>query len=638
MTAPAPMVVPGSQMMTAHLVPLAPRTLRGEFHLTTDVTGRAPVSGAVARQLVNVGSRVEAGDRVLEVSSGAISRPVPVAEKRQVRAEREQVDVARGQSLLAQQLSIAQTQLATAQERVALAQQKVSSTRSLVKRLLAGEQIPATGEFAAPVPPRKRARRKRRRLPSEAPVSGDQGLIKDSLTSAKSGLSAAQSGREEAQGAVDSAQKKLDSSKAALEKAQADFKAEKITADVLQSARSDADDAAGALKSAQARAEAADKTLASRQNKLEEAQSLAQKSRDDNHAQAKTDQGAEDAPDETEAPSEKAFLTPTQAATLVAAALRESRAATQSADRMRSRVDDYQQQVKATSQKGESASRDMQIANQEVLDTTPRPVFTSARAPRSGTITWISRLAREVSDGQPVFGMSQSGSGFLRFEDKGNAWKALKVGQTLNAAPAPHLAQPGVTPTLTTVAVTPAPKESPSEAVSLAATNTLSAISPGASVGVFSVRLTRITPPQSDSDAAEVDAVRVDGAGVPDAVDAFQVELPAEAVPQDDAQNGIAATPSRPVVVPASVVLPRDGVNYVAVMEPSQKASMANSLAKSATLSWRPIEIVRQTPFDVEIKSGVRDGEKIVNQPALLLSQWKPEDKKPFPILLDASS
>ncbi len=651
------MVLARSQMMTARLAPLAPRTLRGEFHLTTDVMGRAPVSGEVARQLVNVGAHVEAGDRVLEVSTGAVSRPVPVAEVRQNRAEREQVTAVRSQSALSGQLLGAQNQLAAAQERVARAQERVTSTRALVKRLLAGEQIPATGEFASSKPPRERRRKRLRRIVTPEP-SREQGRAEEALSSAKSGLDAAQSERNDARKTVAGAQKKAEASKAALERAEADFKAEKTTADVLQNARSDADDAASALKTAQARADVTDKTLSSRQSKVESAQTLAQKSRD----VVKRDPAPKEAPDpvDAEPQTQQRYLSADQAGAMVASAVRESQSATRTAERLRARVDDYQHQVSSTSEQREEATQDLQVAQQQVLDTAPRAIYTVARAPRSGTITWVSRLAREVASGQSVFGISQGHSGFLRFEDKGSAWKSLKVGQTLNAAPdaeapnaeAPNAAElgatkPGATSTgtasqvATTANAVARPKvtatSSPAPLSATPPSPTITAIPTGANTPVFSVRLTRITAPESAGDAAQIDAVVLDASALPEGADAVQVQLPADAVPLGSA-TGIAASPIRPVVVPVSVVLPRDGVNYIAVMSPLSTSNTAStSAARPVTFSWRPVHVSRQTAFDVELQAGVHDGEQIVNQPALLLSQSKPEDKKPFSALLDAS-
>ena len=649
------MVMSRSQMLTAHLVPLAPRTLRGQFQLTTDVTGRAPVAGEVARQLVDVGAHVEAGDRVLEVSSGATSRAAPPIERQQNRAEREQMDVSRGQSALAQRLSIAQTQLSAAQDRVAQAQQRVASTRALVGRLLAGEQIPATGNISSP-PPRRRARRKRERIAStETQATRNAARDEAALSDAQSALEAARSDQDEAHSSLSVAQKKGDATEAALERAQSDFKAEKTTVDVLQGARSDADDATSALQAAQSRANATDRTFTAKQANEQEADNAAKRSREAARSSKREDEATPiDTPDETATPTtEGHLLTPEGAVALAAAALAESKAATRAADRMRARVDGYQRAVASTSQRAESASKDMQSAQQQVLDTAPRPVFTSARAPQGGTITWLSRLAREVSVGQPVFGLSQGSSkATLQFDDKTSAWKSLKVGQVLQAAaisPASSSAPPtrATAATPLSLAANPSPSEAgkvPSSPTTMPASNPSSPTTapnippaPLSNAGVFSVRLTRIEPPQGQK-TAQIEAVRVEESTVPVGDDAVQVELPAQAIPQNPSDAGTPASPARPVVIPASVILPRAGVNYIALVMPTKAAPSSSPSASSQirTVLWRPVQIARQTAFDVELRGGMRDGEEVVDQPALLLSQWKPEDHKPLLVTVDS--
>jgi hypothetical protein len=88
-------------------------------------------------------------------------------------------------------------------------------------------------------------------------------------------------------------------------------------------------------------------------------------------------------------------------------ALEESRRARREADRMQARVDEYNRQVKASRRQFQGAAESLQEAQQQVLNSVPRPRFTSAYAPASGTVVWISRLAREVGRGDAVFGLSR---------------------------------------------------------------------------------------------------------------------------------------------------------------------------------------------------------------------------------------
>ena len=129
-----------------------------------------------------------------------------------------------------------------------------------------------------------------------------------------------------------------------------------------------------------------------------------------------------------------------------------------------------------------------------------------------------------------------------------------------------------------------------------------------------------------------IDAENLGGAVATDAADAkeVQAELPLEALPIV-APGSMAG--SKVVVVPASVVLPRDGASFVAVVTGGDKAT-----SKPASLTWRAVEIERQTAFDIQIKSGLRDGEQVVDQPILLLSLSKPETKQSVPVVVQTTS
>ena len=356
----APMVLSASQLVTARTILQTPdgNTLRGQWNLATDVTGRAKASGEVARWVVEPGARVEAGDKVVEISTGAASRAAPFVESGQNSAEREQVAAANGQSALSQKLALAQQQLADAQDRVARAQAKVASTHILVRRLMAGEKIP--GERATTRP-------KSRRVVADATpttrLTREQQSAEDAASQAKVHAVAAKAEWDDAKKALTKAQKQVDSTTTKLSKAEADFKAEKTTADVLQAARTDADDAASELKAAQTRVDVAERAYASQQVKAATSEETVQSARvEARKSVAATPAKPTQEPERMEANS---YMTADQAATLVDAALRESKVATREADRIHSRVDDYQRQVKQTSQRVESASKDLQTAQQE---------------------------------------------------------------------------------------------------------------------------------------------------------------------------------------------------------------------------------------------------------------------------------
>ena len=638
----APMVLSASQLVKARLVPakLSARMLSGGWKLSTDALGHAQVSGEIARWAVEPGARVQAGDRVVEISTGAESQPVPVVERtRQRRAERTRIETGGDQAQLSQSLSVARTQLAAAQERVGAAQEKVASTRSLVKRLMDGEKIPVKGG----APTRKRRKiRVRRDVSDDSGASRDDGLTPAEVERAKSRAQGAKSELDDAKSALAGAERAAKSTAGALSRAETDFGAEKITADALQSAHDAADEAAANLKAAQTRVDVAEHTANSRQSKADAAEEEARRARS---AAAKKREAAppvEETVEEPDTDDGGRYMTADQAAPLAEEALREAKTAIRQADRVHARVAEYERQVKQTSRRVVVAAHDLEDTQETVMRSVPRAVFVSQRAPVSGTITWISRLAREVGVGQPIFGISRGGNRTLRFDDASGAWKLLKVGQTLRAASGtmPDTAAPEPQPVIVSSDVQTKlapvmPPSQPSGSASaqpgapLAQPDAPLAPMPVPPAPTFSIRITRITPPTREGGTATIDAQSLDSAPPSDEKN-VQAELPLDVLP-----IVLPGSPSgaKSVVVPASVVLPRDGGSFVAVVEtPVGKA------AKSPSLTWRAVQIERQTAFDVEIKSGLHEGEQVVDQPILLLSQLKPEDKKPMPIVVQATN
>lgn len=619
----APMMLLASQIVPVRVASPglagSNRTLRGQWKMSTDATGRAPVGGQVARWVVEPGTRVQTGDKVVEISTGRATRPAPIAESRQNSAEREQIAAADGQNALAQRLTLAQSQLVEAQERVARAKEKVAQTRVLVRRLQAGEKIPVDATNTN--------RQRITRATPEPRLSREQQRAVDAAQEARTRASSAKSELDEAQKALVKAQKQADAAAAALAKAEADYKVEKTTADVLQNARADADDAASTLKAAQTRADVARRAHATRQETAISSEAKAQNARSTQESTPATKPEAANVAGES-----RRYMTADQAATLVEAALRESKAATRQAERIHSRVDDYQRQVKQSSQRIESASKGLQQAQDSVMESVPRAVFTASRAPVTGTITWISRLAREVGTGESVFGISRGRSSVVRFEDKSGAWKSLKVGQILNAAPT---ADQNIKLPATSPAISPAMPSSTSPQMPASGSTATPSTVPVAALAptsTFSVRITQIFPPAKEGEAAQIEAVRSDGTTTKETgVTGVQAELPAAVMPV----AAPATTPSsqaRPVVVPLSVILPRDGSSFVAVVEEGKTST------QPLTLRWRVVQVERETPFDIEIKSGLHQGERIVDHPALLLSRLKPEENKALPVAIETLS
>ncbi len=630
----APMQLPASQLVAARFVSTAAgasgRTLTGQWKLSTDATGKATVSGEVARQVVGVGTHVEAGQNVLEISTGAESRPAPRAERQQDQAEKEQVAAANARNALAQKGPQAEIQLSAAQERVKQAQTKLTADRLLVKRLQSGEKIPLAGGEVKPTP-----QKSLRENPEAARLDRERKLAQSVASEARDHVTGAKSELDDAKKALTKAQKQADTATSALTKAETDFKAEKATADVLQNARADSDDAQVALKAAQTRADVALRAYDTSQDKATASENAANTARD---ASQKVAESPRETPTTVKTDDTGHYMTADQAAILVSDDLREFKAATRQADKIAARITDYQRQGTPTVERYESATKNLDQAQQNVVSSAPRAQFTSTVAPIAGTITWISPLARGVGAGEKVFGISQGRSSSLRFEDKSEAWKALHVGQTLNAASSPVPTTPtAVTPVTTSTTSSPNSPAMPASTALLGKKTSPLPETPAPSpipstpTPTFSVRITSIHQPTKEGEAAIINAVCTDSNGVVDtSARNVQMELPLDALPTTAPVSAPKNGPQT-VVVPLSVILPRDGASYVAVVTPK------NATTKQTTLQWRSVQIEHQTAFDVELKSGLHVGERVVAQPVLLLSDLKPEQKAGIPVIIEES-
>ena len=187
----------------------AGRALMGRVSLVADITGKAPVGGAVARWKVEPGARVQAGQTVVQISSGAASAAPLPGESRVIAAEKQQTAAADDQVALSQRLTATQSRLADAQGRVERAQAKVADARQLIARLRAGDGA----ALPAPVAPPLKTRRSRAnpqlagaRAKSRAAQS-ELDSTKSQLARARADLSAAQKSLAPLQAKVSDAQK-----------------------------------------------------------------------------------------------------------------------------------------------------------------------------------------------------------------------------------------------------------------------------------------------------------------------------------------------------------------------------------------------------------------------------------------------
>jgi hypothetical protein len=271
------MAMPLSSTTLVRVEPRVGRQIRGSLQAVADISGRAPVGGAVARWLVEPGARVKRGQPIVEISSGAASRPAPAAESLQLSAEREQSAAVDGQQRLARQLTLAQSKLFDAQERVNSAQSRVAQTREIIQKLARGERV----QSPANADQNRRAARRLApaRVVQSGPTAGEISAAR-ALKTAQTDAAAGAQALREAQSEVVAAARALESAKNALPIAQAkagqvekSFDEAKAAGAEVGEARAAVAEADAQIKALETRLENANRELTRRQNAVPLAQS-----------------------------------------------------------------------------------------------------------------------------------------------------------------------------------------------------------------------------------------------------------------------------------------------------------------------------------------------------------------------------
>ena len=647
--------LPASSTMITQLSAAPGKPIFGKVSPVADITGKAPVGGAVARWAVQPGTPVQAGQDVVQISSGAASAAPLPGESQQIEAEQQQTIAADDQMALAKRLTTTQQKLVDAQKRVERAQENIGKTRAVIAKLRAGGS--ATVEMPPPVPRRKTAATPDAKITEARAATRDAQTsfdgIKAQLDSARADVSASQKSLAPLQSRLDDAQKNVTT-------IEGKFDGSLASASDVQAARSARDSAKSTLKSATTRLETAQKQIPILEKQLaarERAVDDARRAERAIIASAPADAPTEDAPAPGSERTENAgndSMSVEAASKLVQDALAESRAATREADRLRAQVDLYQAQAQKSNQRITSATRELQTAQQDsqatMVQRVPRVRFTAATAPANGVVVWIASLAREVGAGQSVFGMSSGKTYRARFEDRTGDWKKARVGQVVNALLAPPATQAPTAPAAITapaaqtpsasdagsppmpMLVSPAPAAKP---VSMP-TPELSgdnALQQGATP--VKVRLTRIAPPEKPGDPAILEGELVGESKAAGPNSRLLASLPNVGAPSV-------------LAVPDSALVERDGVWMVAVIaadgndknqpqaevtpasdKPIEAATPATgtSEADAGTLEWRTVQVGESDGTARRVNGGLKAGERIVTDPLPLLAQAPPDDK-----------
>ena len=421
--------------------------LQGQLHVATSVSGRTPAAGEVARQLVDAGGRVTAGQPVVEISTGPNSRVAPGEVHAQTAAEQGQIRAADAQNALALKIAAAQTRLQAAQARVQSAQTRVTAMRAILAKLRNGEEADS-GDLPSDQP----AESPRHARPSgaKAALRAAERARKQS-SEAAAALSDAQATLREAERNAREAVEKLKVATANVDKTSDLFDKGVVAGSEVETARSNAIDAQNAATEATNAAYVARQAMDAASKRADETKTAA----DD--AQSRADDAVKTTPlfDDSESPSpapaprHRGSISIGDAVVMAQAALQESRDATAEADKISAEITAYQDKVSQSKATMTGADQRLSSAEQRLMDSVPRASFVPVVAPVAGMVTWLAPLARQVRDGDPVFGLSSSGNAQCTFPDNANLWHDLRLGASFaglllqpNASPATVPAQP----------------------------------------------------------------------------------------------------------------------------------------------------------------------------------------------------
>lgn len=637
--------LPASSTMVTQLSAAPGKPIRGKVSPVADITGKAPVGGAVARWAVQPGTSVQAGQDVVQISSGAASAAPLPGESQQIEAEQQQTAASDDQLALSKRLTTTQQKLADAQQRVEQAQQNISKTRAVIAKLRSGGAVAA--DVPPPAPRRKAAKANSNIATAKAATRDAEASFdgtKSQLDGARSDVSASQKSLAPLQSRLDDAQKNVTT-------IEGKFDGSLASASDVQAARSARDSAKSTLKSATSRLETAQKQIPDLEKQLatrERAADNARRAERAITASVPAEAPTEDAPVPRSGGAGDSAMSVEAASKLVQDALDESRAATREADRLRSQVDLYQSQAQKSNQRITSTTKELQTAQQDsqatMVQRMPRVRFTATKAPASGVVVWIASLAREVGAGQSVFGMSSGKTYQARFEDRTGGWKNARVGQIVNALLAPPAP---VAPTVTAplakapaasdagsppmpVLVSPAPAMDAPATVATPTPELSGANAAEQGATPVKVRLTRIAPPENPGDPAILEGELVGDNKAAGPEFRLLASLPSVGAPNI-------------LTVPDSALVQRDGVWMVAVIEPGagektepsaevtpapdKTMEAATPEAAEGTLAWRTVQVGDGDGIARRVNGGLKAGERIVTDPLPLIAQAPPESK-----------
>lgn len=376
-----------------------PLVLRGRLEALAGKSVTAPISGLVARILVQPGQVVAAGQPVAMISDQAAPAVDQAKVAVQQQAESAQESAARQQAILQGKLEQEQQLLKAAHQRVALASGRLTNARDLLQRMQNGEKITSSELIAAG---------------AQTPTSNTK----------QAPSSQASQSTSEATHAVDVNQQQADqAAKNAAQKWQ-----------VLHVLLMRQTAAKNASTSNGNNVNAVDTTAPS-QADIDNARQNAQK------AQAEADSARQkafvllqrlnrDAANNSATPQSAGggnLITLADATRIAHAALQESKDALAQADAIQSQIKRYQTPVKAASNRITAATSNLENAQRSLFDNPARVQMTPVVASSAGVVQTVQPLATQVNVGDEIATVAPEKLLQLELRDSTGLWRQLRL-------------------------------------------------------------------------------------------------------------------------------------------------------------------------------------------------------------------
>jgi len=287
----------------------------------------------------------------------------------------------------------------------------------------------------------------------------------------------------------------------------------------------------------------------------------------------------------------------------VRAAIADSRVAIARAEKLKKEVQSYGGRVESVNADLQSSTQQLQIAQQRVIEKTILAKLSVVRAPSTGRVLQVSRVAADVAPGDAVVSISRPDQFKAYFADTSGYWKQLRKGSILPIVVRPSGVAEGA----------------PTASATAGASVTAGASATGGAPAT--ARVESIQPPSAAGQPAIVMVLVSNSAPGGASGGGASGGDASESTPSASALAGIAnphlasgatvvfqAPQSSVALVPEEALLRRADAVLAAVLKPE-------ALSGAYSVEWRFVQPGETNGAQCEVLDGLREGERVVLQP-----------------------